>query len=462
MDEEKRYSEIKRLADEGGNKDRVALNLGITRRQVNRLIKAYREQGKAAFVHGNRGRQPATTIPVETRTKVIELYRTKYYDANFTHFTELLERFEGIKISTSAVTSILESEYILSPRVTKAKRKRVKAELKRKEEQAQTPAEARQAQAHLVNAEDAHPRRSRSAYFGEMLQMDASPFEWVPGCVWHLHVALDDAVGCIVGAWFDLQETLNGYYHVFHQVLTNYGIPFKFFTDRRTVFEYKKKNSPSLEEDTYTQFAYACKQLGVQLESSSVPQAKGRMERLNQTLQSRLPVELRLAGVKTIEQANEFLTSYVKEFNEKFALEMDSIKSVFELQPSDEKINLTLAVLTQRVVDCGHAIQFNKQRYRMLDSQGEPVYCRKGTKATVIKAYNGSLFCCVNDSDVYALEVIPEHEALSRNFDADYQKPEPKKQHIPPMSHPWKRASFDRFMHAQRQHQGKCQPPASP
>ena len=85
---------------------------------------------------------------------------------------------------------------------------------------------------------------------------------------------------------FDTQETLNGYYHVFHQILTTYGIPYKFFTDRRTVFTYKKKNSPSIDEDTYTQFAYACKQLGVELGSSSVPQAKGRVERLNQTLQS--------------------------------------------------------------------------------------------------------------------------------------------------------------------------------
>ncbi len=130
---------------------------------------------------------------------------------------------------------------------TRPKRKRVKAELKRKEEQAQSPAEARQAQKNLVNAEDAYPRRPRSAYFGELLQMDASPYEWVPGCIWHLHVAIDDATGCIVGAWFDLQETLNGYYHVFYQILTNYGIPYKFFTDRRTVFEYKKKNSPSIE-----------------------------------------------------------------------------------------------------------------------------------------------------------------------------------------------------------------------
>ena len=106
--------------------------------------------------------------------------------------------------------------------------------------------------------------------------MNATPHEWIPGQLWHLHIAIDDASGRIVGGWFDTQETLNGYYHVLHQILSTYSIPYKFFTDRRTVFTYKKKNSPSIAEDTYTQFAYACKQLGVELESSSIPQAKGK------------------------------------------------------------------------------------------------------------------------------------------------------------------------------------------
>ena len=88
MEEEKKYETIKRLVDDGGNKDRAAMTLGITRRQVNRLIKKYREVGKAAFVHGNRGRKPSTTIPQSTRQSIVDLYRTKYYDANFTHFTD--------------------------------------------------------------------------------------------------------------------------------------------------------------------------------------------------------------------------------------------------------------------------------------------------------------------------------------------------------------------------------------
>lgn len=135
----------------------------------------------------------------------------------------------------------------------------MKKELTQKQQAAKTQKEADDIQKNIVAVEDAHSRRLRCAYFGELLQMDATPFEWVTGQIWHLHVSIDDATGRLLGAWFDIQETLDGYYHVLHQILTTYGIPYKFFTDRRTVFAYKKKNSPSLDEDTYTQFAYACR-----------------------------------------------------------------------------------------------------------------------------------------------------------------------------------------------------------
>ena len=107
-----------------------------------------------------------------------------------------------------------------------------------------------------------------------------------------------------------------------------------------TVFEYKKKESSLLEEDTFTQFGYACQQLGIEIKTSSIPEAKGRVERMNQTLQSRLPIELRLAGITSIEKANEFLKTYLKEINGKLALSVNHSKSVFEKQPDDEKINL--------------------------------------------------------------------------------------------------------------------------
>ena len=348
--------------------------------------------------------------------------------------------------------AILESEYILSPKVTKAKKKRFKEQLKAEKKAAQSQKEADQIQTNLVAVEDAHSRCPRAAYFGELEQMDATPYEWVPGQIWHLHLAIDDATGRIVGGWFDMQETLNGYYHVFYQILTTYGIPYKFFTDRRTLFTYKKKNSPSIDEDTYTQFAYACKQLGVELESSSISQAKGRVERLNQTLQSRLPIELRLAGISTIDAANEFLNSYIKEFNEKFALPLNGIKSVFVTQPEIEKINLILAVLCERTVDTGHCLRYSNKYYRMLDSKGHQIHYRKGTKVMFIRAFNSRQYCCVNDKDIYALEEIPERETKSKNIDIEYTPPKPKKTYIPPMSHPWRRQYFGKFVKQQRHH----------
>ena len=453
MDELKKYEVIKALVDHPhGNKDRAALTLGCTKRHINRLIAGYRKEGKAFFLHGNKGRKPATTIPEETRNLVVDLYRTRYYEANFQHFTELLKEREGISLSVSSVSSILEAQYILSPKVTKAKRKRIKKELLAKKELSSSKKEADAIQANLVAVEDAHSRRPRCAYFGELQQMDATPYEWVAGQIWHLHLSIDDATGAITEAWFDTQETLNGYYHVLCQILSDYGIPYKLFTDRRTVFTYKKKNSPSLDEDTYTQFAYACKQLGVLLESSSVPQAKGRVERLNQTLQSRLPVELRLAGITTIEDANEFLHSYIKKFNAKFSLPIHSTKSVFEEQPSEEKINLILAVLNERTVDCGHCIQFRHDHYRMMDSRGSQVHYRKGTKVMVIRAFDGSLYCCVNDRDIYALEKVAQRYDASKDLDAVQQEPKPKKRYIPPMNHPWRRSAFRKFVQKQPHH----------
>ncbi len=451
MNEQNKYEVIKNLVDhpESANKERAALVLGCSKRHINRMIVGYKANGKAYFIHGNKGRKPSTTIKESDRAQIINLYKTKYYDTNFTHFTELLSRYEGIDISARSVASILEAEYILSPRVKRAKKKRIAKELKAKKANVTSSKELDIIQKNLVAVEDAHSRRPRCAYFGELEQMDATPYEWIPGQIWHLHLAIDDARGIITGAWFDTQETLNAYYHVFYQILTKYGIPYKFFTDNRTVFTYKSKKSPSDEEDTYTQFAYACKQLGVEIQTSSVPQAKGRVERLNQTLQSRLPAELRLNGITDINSANEFLNTYIQEFNCQFGLPEHGIKSVFEAQPSLDNLNTILAVLSERTIDSGHSIRFNKHYYKLLDSNGNQMHFCSGTKVMVIKAYDQKLYCCVNDTDIYALEEIPLREVKSKELDADFKEPKKRKQYIPPMSHPWRKANFRKFVQSQ-------------
>jgi transposase len=449
MTEESKYEIIKKLSETNGNKNAAALRIGCTLRHVNRMIDGYRTQGKGFFLHGNKGRKPIHATPNDIKCLIIDLYQTKYYGANFTHYSELLATHEGISISPSAITTILMEQHILSPKARRVTKKRIKNALL---EQQRSPFISNQnifeIEKKLVAIEDAHPRRPRCAYFGEMIQMDASLHLWFGNSNTQLHIAVDDSTGAIVAGYFDEQETLKGYYNLFYQILTKYGIPYMFFTDRRTVFEYKQKKTPMTESDTFTQFGYACKQLGVEIQTSSVPQAKGRVERLFQTLQSRLPLELKLAGVTTLEQANVFLNSYIKEFNAKFALPIDHIKSVFETQPTLEEINLKLAILADRKIDAGHCIRFDSKYFKPIDANGCTIYYRRGTDALVIKAFDGQIFVNIDDK-VYGLDEIPEHQALSKNFDYVEEKSKQKKQYLPPMSHPWKQASFQSYLKKQ-------------
>lgn len=443
MNEQEKYDIIKSLVEHNGNKKRAALQIGCSTRHVNRLIQNYKNNGKAAFLHGNRGRKPSHAISESLKSDIITLYNNKYFDATFSYASELLEEEDGIKISPSALTKILYQEYILSPRTTRVVRNRMAKKLKAEQKNKNSKKEMDEIQTCIVNIEDAHSRRPRCAYFGEMLQMDASLHPWFGDEKSQLHIAIDDSTGTIVGAYFDQQETLNGYYHVFHQILTNYGIPAMFYTDRRTVFEYKRKSEDKVEKDTFTQFSYACHQLGVEIKTTSVPQAKGRVERAFQTLQQRLPIALRLAGITEINTANVFLASYLQKYNVKFSLPINHNKSVFEKQPTLENINQTLAVLTERTIDSGHSIKFQNEYYKTMDARGLQVHYLRGTKGLLIKTFDNQLLFTVNNK-IHELEKIPERERISKEFDfIPTQKP--KKRNIPSARHPWKSETFLKY-----------------
>lgn len=444
MNEQLKYEVIKSLVDHNGNKKAAALKLGCSLRHINRLIQNYKENGKAAFVHGNRGRKPAHAFTAAQKQEILSLYNNKYFDATFSYACELLKKNEGISISPSALTKIMYENFILSPRTTKAVRKRLAKELRSQQKEASSKKKQEELQTALFTVETPHSRRPRCAYFGEMLQMDASVHLWFGEAKTNLHIAIDDSTGMIVGAYFDKQESLNGYYHVFYQILTTYGIPAMFYTDRRTVFEYRNKKRNKTQLDTYTQFSYACKQLGVEIKTTSVAQAKGRVERAFQTLQQRLPIALRLAGITTISEANIFLNSHIKEYNAKFALPIKHNKSVFEKQPDHETILQTLAILTERSVDCGHCIKFQNQYYKTMNERGVQVHYHKGTKGLVIQTFDKRLLFSVNDR-IYELDAVPLHETVSKDFDIQPTKEKPRKRNIPSPKHPWKVTAFLQF-----------------
>ena len=447
MNEELKYQTIKKLVETDGNKKRAAIKLQCTVRSIDRMIAGYKEKGKQFFVHVNRGRKPSHALSEQQKSEIEQLYLSKYFDCNYTVFSELLAQRENIFISVDEARVILSEKYILSPRAHKSTRKRLRKQLLKEQAHAKTKAQKANIHASMVALEDAHPRQPRSIYFGEEIQIDACIHLWFGKTKTALHAAIDDSTGQVVAAFFDNQETLNGYYNVYYQILVKYGIPYLFKTDKRTVFEYNKKGTTSDEDNTFTQFAYACSQLGTSIECSSIPEFKPRIERLFQSFQSRLIPELRLANITTIEEANAFLPSFLDKYNSKFALCIDNTKSVFEKQPDLNKINLILAVLSRRVIDTGHSICFKKKFYRTVNSVGNPIFFGKGTKAMVIEAFDKKLYATIEDS-IFALQEIPKVQACSTNFE-QILPTKTKKVYIPKMIHPWKRQSFEKFAEKQ-------------
>ena len=284
--------------------------------------------------------------------------------------------------------------------------------------------------------------------------MDGSSHLWFGEKKSCLHLATDKATNNIVGGYFDWQETLNGYYHVFHQILVNYGIPNQFKTDNRTVFNYNRLNEDkrTSDKDVLTQFGYACKQLGVDIDTTSVSQAKGLIERDNGTFQDRLINELKLNNITSIDKANEYLINiFIPKFNKKFALDYKKFESVYEASPSLEKINYTLAVLTPRKIDNGNSIKYKNQYYQPYENNQLKCF-RAKTECLVIKAFNGELLVTI-DEKIYELRKLETHKKYSEEFDAVPEVEKEKKKYIPPMTHPWKLASFKKQLekaHTQR------------
>ena len=415
-----RYEVIRKLVEDKdkGNRKSAAVKLGCSIRTIRRLEEIYRTSGKEGFAHHNRGRSPATRFDDETKRKIIDMYVKDYPDANISHFTEIVRKDLNIKISSETIRLWLVKEKVLSPKAQRRSKKKLKKQFREdlKKSRSKKESNAIKEKIEELDHRSIHPRRERSKYFGEMVQMDASEYFWIRKKKWTLHLAIDDATSRVLGAYFDYQETLSGYYHVLKAILEKYGIPAMFYTDKRTVFEYRRKNRLFDDDDTFTQFSYACHRLGIEIKTTSVPQAKGRIERLNQTFQSRLPVELRRANVETIEEANVFLESYLDQYNELFAVQLNTSRSVFEKQPGKRQINTILSVLSVRSIDHGHTVHYRNKVYVPARKSGTSIYLQEGMKVIMIETFDGKLMMNVFDELFYAKEIKP-NEYYSKTFD---------------------------------------------
>ena len=437
--DEKKLEVMKMVVDGEKSISWAAAKLKRSEKTIRRYRKELLENPNTDLVHKNRGREPANKTDHEL---IWHLYCTRYYGLNITYFCEKLEENESIKISEGLVRLIFKEHDEFSVKAwhrTKNELRKRLRELKKLTKQQKEVLVQLEAEPYVRTT---HPIQPRSKYFGEELQMDASIHLWFGTKKCALHTAIDDATGLIVGAWFDYQETRNGYYQITKQFLTKYGLPLLIKTDKRTVFEYKKKNDKDMAEDTMTQYQHVCQTLGIELQCSSSPQFKPRVERSYGTLQGRLPFELKEAGVTTIEEANAFLKKYIQKFNEQFAIRK-GIKSVW-VKVTKDQIDSALVTIAKRTVDCGNGIRLNNKYYGTFDSYGNQIFIKPKTKVSVITMMNGAVYA-MHDDKLLAMDIIPERQKISDMMDFDMEKPSVRKKYIPPYDSIWRITNSNLF-----------------
>ena len=384
---------IKSLIEDKMTSRDAAEVLSLSERQIKRLKAGVKKDGEVFVIHKNRGRKPKHTIPGEIREEIVSLARNKYKGVNYTHLAELLREHEGITISQSSVSRILKAKGIKSPRKHRPPKP--------------------------------HRTRERKPQEGLLLQMDASPHEWLPGIRCSLHGAIDDARGNITGLYFCENECLNGYYEVKRQTILEYGLPVSVYVDRHTIFKAPSNARLTIYDElegktlAYTQFSRAMQELSVGIIYAYSPQAKGRIERLWGTLQDRLVLELRLAGIKSIKEANAFLPGFIKRFNARFAVVPREPQSAYRPLEEDINIDYILCRKETRKASQGSTFSFGGQIYQ-LSKNNQVVPLPNKTAITVLTSprfgmraeYKGGVYQV--KKTVRPVRVIPKKDRVKR------------------------------------------------
>ena len=338
----KTFKVINSFIDKSISRQQAAELLSLSPRQITRLKKGILESGAEFLIHKNTGRKPSHAVPDEIKEKVLSIHSMpEFKEVNFLHFKDILLEDYEIALSYTSLTSILKSAGIESPMKKKIRRR-------------------------------TH-RRKRKTHPGQMIQIDATPYEWFGGAAkYALHGAVDDATGDIVGLYMAQNECLFGCLEVMRQCCFDFGVPQTIYSDRHTIFRSPKAGRLTVEElingktVNLTQFVRSMHELGVDMTFAQTPQAKGRIERLWATLQSRLPVEFSKRGIHTLTEANEFLKGYRFAYNEKFSVAAEG-DSLFVLLNENINIDEILCIKHSRKTDNAGAFSFKGRCFQILD-----------------------------------------------------------------------------------------------
>lgn len=413
--------------------------LGITSRQINRLLMKFKEEGEKGFVHKNRGKVSNKKIPENIKSEIVNLYITEYFDYNFTHFYE--EIWEKYRLSYKTIDNILTQADIISPEAQHKTIKSYNANMKnaiKKEE-----VEPEKLNLYKIRQEEQkkkHIRRSSLLYnFGQEVQMDAAFAIWYGTKPRALHLAVDKATKKVLHGWFDIQETTRGYYIMLMNIITKYGIPKKIKTDKRGTFSVNNVKIQS--KLNTTQFGRICQELEIILKSSSNPLFKPNVERENKTFKGRLVAELRHENIVEDEKANKYLNEiFIPKINKLFSYDINSDKNdMIENTYTTSELNIIISERYVRKIDNASAIKYKSDYYVPVDIEtGEIMSYPRNTICTVIIAYDYSYWCCIEDKIFKLSKINPPAKKTYQRTTKTIEEINRSKAHKPAPNHPWR------------------------
>jgi hypothetical protein len=393
---------IRKVLDKEILQEEASEILSLSSRQVRRIIKRVRLEGDQGVIHKSRGRPSNRRICDEIREEVIQRYRSEYGDFGPTLAAEKLEERHRVKVNEETLRL-----WLIESGDWKKRRKR-----------------------------RGHRRwRERKRHFGEMVQMDGSHHDWFegrgPGCV--LMGYIDDATGKVFGRFYEYEGTIPAM-DSFQGYVKKHGLPLAVYLDRHTA--YKSPAQASIQDELedrmpLSEFERALKELGVEVIHATSAPAKGRVERLFGTLQDRLVKEMRLRGIRTVQEGNTFLKQYLPEYNRRFSVPPQEGSNLHRPLPVGIHLDSILCIKTERALRNDFTVAHNRKLYQIEDRT-------HASRVMVHEQIDGSI------KIFYRGQALRFHEITTRPLrpvkaPVRVGRTEP---HPPPLDHPWRNFKF--------------------
>jgi transposase len=392
----------------------AAERLNVTSRQVRRLIKRYHAEGLPGLISKKRGQASNRRLAEAIKATAIELIGTHYRDFGPTLAAEKLTEKHKLRLSVETIRQLMIAAGYWHPK----KGSKICT----------------------------HPMRERRGQWGELIQIDGSPHDWFEGrsenCT--LLVFIDDATGKLTQLRFVKTETTLAYLHVLHDHIVTYGVPVALYSDKHSIF---RINAKTADPDAETQFSRAARELGITCIHANSPQAKGRVERANQTLQDRLVKEMRLVGINNKDAANVWLPSFIADYNQRFAVTAKSpIDAHVPYQDSKEALTRVLSVQVTRTLSKNLSCQY-ENKLLQIETIGTGLALRKA-KIILHEHFDGrtELFWQGRRLTYITLDKplrqASEADAKTVNTRVDEASTTRNASHKPAPHHPWRNAAI--------------------